>query len=126
MEDLPKLEINDVLENLEFRGYFKAHLKKEWCSENMVFYEEIEEYKKLEFEERKVKSLEMVEQFFSTASILEINTSQTLKNDVLKLTKEGEAPLDLFDEIIGDLTSNMLLDSFKRFKKTQLYAKMFQ
>eukprot|EP01080_Neovahlkampfia_damariscottae_P009092 gene9092-1187_t len=100
LENLPNLEIQDVLDNLEFRKFFKLHLKNEWCAENIVFYEEIEIYKKLDFNQRKEKSLEMIQQFFSTASMLEINTSQTLKNDVLAMTKNEEAPLDLFDEII--------------------------
>jgi hypothetical protein len=123
-ENVPNLEMQEVLDHLGYRNHFKTHLKKEWSSENIIFYEEIEEYKKLDFEERKTKANGIISQFFNPLSIYEINTSNILKQQVKENLEF--ASIDLFDDIICDLMTNMLSDSFKRFKKTPMYCKMFQ
>src|SRR5690606_2515989 len=70
-----EVTLQHVLENSQMRMYFKAFASNEYCSENILFYEEVQLYKrsmKMMLEKRATK---IVKTYLQSDSLLELNIS---------------------------------------------------
>lgn len=123
IDDFPlTFEIQDILSNDKYRKYFKTHMVKEYDSENLLFYEEVQSYKNLTKETRIKFSKVMFNVFLSQGSIYELNCGKSLRKKIEGNLDSGNE--DLFDELLGEITKNSILPSFERFLKSDLLIEM--
>jgi hypothetical protein len=116
-----EINLGAVLENEHFLGFFKLFATKEYCVENVLFYEEVQEYKHLNSLERQLRAKEMMDQFFDEDSINEINCS---RNEKIRLFQEyKDFKEDLFDGTLAELMITFY-DMFERFQKSEYFGQM--
>jgi hypothetical protein len=115
------INLGVVLENEHFLGFFKLFATKEYCVENVLFFEEVQEYKHLESSERQLRAKEMLDQFFDEDSINEINCS---RNEKVRLFQEyKDFKEDLFDATLSEMMITFY-DMFERFQKSEYFDQM--
>jgi hypothetical protein len=121
---LSKLSLTEILEDDSKRKFLKSFATREYSVENIIFYEEVMKFQKMDQEERKKKSKLMSDFFFNSDSIYEINTTKKMKDDV-ELNFE-ESPAELFDEILRDIVLNTISNTYDRFIFSDLYKEMIE
>lgn len=114
--------LRDVLENDQYREYFKVYTMSKMCVENMLFYEEVLKYKKSDKDKRKGLGEAIIGQFFEQGSCYELNTNEKEKENAKKLVSNGAE--EAFEQVVGELTNSVLLGMFKDFKNSSLYIDM--
>ncbi|EFC36662.1 predicted protein [Naegleria gruberi] len=98
------------------RQQFKEFCTKERAEENVIFLEQVMEYKKLSrTHERAKKQKEIIEMFLSENSATPINISKQVFTTEVKKILEGFGQLQLFDNLETIIKSMLILDKFKRF-----------
>ncbi|EFC38923.1 RGS domain-containing protein [Naegleria gruberi] len=112
----------------EAKEEFRAYLKREHNEEPLLFYEEVEDFKRLKFEENKTKkALFILKTYVMPNSSHEINiSSQYRQNIVLGFEKSGQLTSEknmLVDETIFDdsqsaIFYNLKNDTYPRFTKS--------
>jgi hypothetical protein len=118
-----ELVLDEVLKNQQYFKYFKLYATNEFSVENVIFFEEVELYRKMKEDERIEHAEKMIETFLSADSIYELNTSKKLV-DLMKIEKEKECGEELFDPILKDVKMSNLSDTFGRFIISDLFQEM--
>jgi hypothetical protein len=107
------------------REYFKAFLRIECSVENILFYEDVEHFKSLENDAKLSKSIEIHGSYFKPNSNLELNISGLLKkkfiDEYLESQSKGFISDSIFDDILNEVIDSVLIDTFKRFKRSFIY-----
>jgi hypothetical protein len=120
------LDLNTILENPNYLKYFKTFATNEFSVENVIFYEECVLYKSIQDEESRTKHADkMIETFFATDSIYEINTSRTYI-EAVKDARKIECTENIFDGILFSIKNTNLSDTHQRFVFSGLYQDMIQ
>jgi len=115
-----------MLTNSHYRDYLKLQLTKEFCTETMIFYEEVELFKVASDEERIKKLKLMVDAFFTVGTPNEINISSAIKKIILSKFEKLEAPINIFDDVIADILFCSFEPALQRLLKTDLIIEMQQ
>lgn len=131
-----KVEYREILDNLQYRSYFKKFCKKEFNDENIICYEEIENFRKIpDGNMRFIKAKEIYSLYLKSGSKREINITanpvQKVNEEIQKeeniLREKGDyisnLKIELFDEILNNITTS-LIDAYCRFKLTPEYQEM--
>jgi hypothetical protein len=110
------------LENTIIRKKFWEFCKKEFNSENIEFWQDVQEYKNLSnFNERKNMAFQIYNLYFLSNSQKELNITDEEKNEMklLLITKYDDKNITpyLFIEY-ESLITGLLTDPFSRFSKT--------
>lgn len=116
------LELEDVLTNEKYKKYFKLHIVKEFDVENLLFYEEVVNYKSMTKEQKIQRAPEIFDLFFTEGSDYELNFKQQQKEDLQKSLDSGKD--DIFDELLLEIKRNSLKPSFYRFLNSDLAIDM--
>jgi hypothetical protein len=113
-----KMKMEQVLENPKCRKFLKAFCTREYAVENLIFYEEVKEFKELNLKERKERSENILKLFIISTEdcIYQINTTKKLINKVLERVEE--CPEDLFDEMVEDLIVQTLCTVYTGISKS--------
>ena len=120
-----QIELMDVLEKKSFLKFFKLFATKEYSVENVVFYEEVQTYKKITDEKKKkIRIDQMMSTFFDSDSMHEINTSKKLITSLKEEIEKNNFSDDFFDSILTDVIQTNLSDTFQRFKNSELFKEM--
>ena len=115
-------EFDAFINTKEGKLIFKKYAKKEWSLENILFYEEIEKYKKIKsLKFAKKRAQELLENYIEAGSALEVNMS----GEIRRLTKKRIQNFkdhknefkEIFDEAIKETKRNMR-DTYARIRKT--------
>ena len=117
-----EITLQDVLLDPQYLKYFKLYATREFSIENIIFYQEIFQYKKMDESQRKIYAPILAKVFFSNEAIHEININGECTRQILENQKEGA--IDLFDEVAKYLYFNNLCDIFSRFKWSDLFYEM--
>ena len=117
-------ELEYVLNDERSLKYFKIYASREYSVENIILFEEIQIYKTLDENKRKIRSKQMMEIFFQKDSIHEINTSNRFIKVLERRIKEEDFSIDLFDIVLYDVIQNNLMDTFSRFQISELHEEM--
>jgi len=121
------ISLQEIMTKKRNLKYFKLFATSQFSVENIIFYEEIELYKQIkDEEERALRADKMIEMFFETDSIYEINTSRRLIIGVIDERENGKSPLDLFDVLMSDVMNSNLSDMHQRFIFSEYYKEMKQ
>eukprot|EP01080_Neovahlkampfia_damariscottae_P001538 gene1538-12664_t len=97
---LKKYTLNYMLDNENLREHLRISSEKTYCAENILFFEEILEYKKLKSpEDRKILAKRIYETYLAPDSQKEVNLNQQQRNTVLN---ELEKPTRVLFKICED------------------------
>ena len=131
--DFPFEAIFDVPEAKE---EFRHYLRKEHNEEPFLFYEEVEEYKRLRFEENKAKkAVSILKNFVLPNSKQEINVSSQLRQSVMgqfeqsgQLLNEKNLTVaeEVFDEIQLAVFSQLKRDNYPRFTHSNQFKQFLK
>jgi len=108
-------------------GYqdFFGFLAKEWSTENLLFWKQVNEYKVIADPEQRTKKAQAIyETFIRENAIYEVNLPDTIRSklrlSVEQILAQGEnIPSNIFDGAQNEIFSLMSNDSFHRFIKTE-------
>jgi hypothetical protein len=119
----------EVLKDKKKRRFLKLHAAKQHCVENILFYEAVKQFENQVSAQKRIHfAHQMILTFLNEESNLGINTTNQLKEQVIKKYEEGklenECDVLLFSPIMKDLMRNTLTDIFNRFVTTALYKEM--
>jgi hypothetical protein len=123
-EKVEKLKMSEVLQNPKLRKFFKTFCAREYAVENVIFYEEVMEFQKLNLNKRIERCQNILKLFVVPGDdcVYQINSTGKL----LKLLKERqeECPVDLFDVILQDLINETMTNVYMRFLTSDIYQDM--
>jgi hypothetical protein len=115
-------EFDAFINTKKGKEIFKEFAKKEWSTENIQFFEQVEKYKKIwhsKFAEKRAK--EIVQNYVEAGSPLEVNLSgevrKTTKYKVNNFKEFKDGYKIIFDDAIKETKRNMR-DTFARIRKT--------
>jgi CRP-like cAMP-binding protein len=123
-----------LLEHPRVQRGFTEFCLKEFCGENVEFYNAALRFRKVLFPllgaggpEEDVPALlaeaaAIYNRFISATSILQINIKQGVRTGIKESLQSGEISRDLFYAAEREICNLMLLDTFGRFKSSPLYA----
>eukprot|EP01080_Neovahlkampfia_damariscottae_P003311 gene3311-5752_t len=120
------LSMLDILQDEQKRKVFKKFSKSEYSSENIEFWERVQEFKKIKDKNERLDEAEMIYYHFLTPeSDDEINVSSKLlkrvKIELFEALETNECPIEIFDAIVFELEFGALSDTLTRFKFTSDY-----
>jgi hypothetical protein len=119
-----KLKMSEVLGNPKLRKFFKTFCAREYAVENVIFYEEVMQFQKLNLDKRVDRAQKILKLFVvpSDDCVYQINSSSKL----LQLLKEKleECPTDLFDVILQDLINETISNVYMRYLTSDIYQDM--
>jgi len=97
---------------------FKEYCVELWCSENIQFYLEVQEFKKSVEEGRGVdKARELVETFVNPKTAMSlINIDFTTSQAIEAKLETGDITVSLFDDAEHTVLQQMSLDTFHKFR----------
>eukprot|EP01080_Neovahlkampfia_damariscottae_P007878 gene7878-12347_t len=103
--------------NIELKKIFRTYAESEFSVENLICFEDVQEYKKIKsFKDKQLKGLMIYHTYLNgDASELEINVGRKICQEIIaKLQHEPELKQDLFEKIEKQVVIN-LSDTFQRF-----------
>jgi len=124
----PKIgtELDDLLAVRAFRPLFLIFLEQHYCSENLLCYEAIVAWKKIEryMEPRliKAKAVELHYKYVKLNSDCQVNLPLPLRNKVEEGLKEHRIARNIFDSVQQELNKLLYFDSFMKFKESPLFT----
>jgi hypothetical protein len=112
--------VRDILSNSEVRRIFKLQATREYCVENVLFWEANEKFKKIKDEqERKMELEKIINLFLMPNSTLEVNTTKQMIQRVLEEAKSDVVSELVLEEITNDLEGSVLSDLYGRFRDSE-------
>jgi len=119
-------EFVDQLEFLPFRNAFRDYLALQFCQENILFYENACDWKRMKNgEDRTQIALGIRDNYILETGLCQINISGPARERICKALdkahKDSDVPQDLFDEALNAVLSNMHANSYYQFKSHHLY-----
>lgn len=112
-----KLSLQEVIDNQISLAYYKNYCNKEQNKESLLFYLDIEEYKKINDEKiLKISSEEIKEKYLNIHSPYSLNVSQEMINEI----DFNHPSINSFDKI-QKYIQDLMKDCFERFLKSTLY-----
>jgi len=106
----------------EGKESFKQFLVREFSVENLMFYTEVQYYKKIEEESDLKETAKTIhETYVELGAPFEINIEMEIRNQVAEQLNSGKPTVNIFDEAEKAVLHVMREESFPRFKKSRLY-----
>lgn len=119
-----------VLEHKLASTFLKQYCVREWSTENILFLEQVREFKKLKNQEDKLKYSNIIyDTFLSNNASLELNTNKRKKDEVLERIKKSnndsmvQISSEIFNDVEGDI-HELMIDTWTRFVESDLFPKM--
>lgn len=119
--------LRDIITDENLKRSFSQFLQGEFCLENLLFWDEVERFKKLEGNDRVLKGEEIAKQFFTGEGGFLINIEgpmflniQQALAESLKLTDKSASPFankEIFEEAATHIFSLMTQDSLMKWRK---------
>ncbi|KAL9644935.1 hypothetical protein ABK040_004429 [Willaertia magna] len=110
-------EFDKMLLDIKEREKFKEYCKQERSEENILFIEQVLEYKQLKQpHERMIKQEYIVNNFLLNNSL---NISSDLMNREVVRIQKGLGQIDLFDQLLVFVQTVVCKDTFMRYKQQQ-------
>ena len=106
-----------LLRSTKQREIFRKHLETRFCTENLEFWEDIQEYKLLNDDDRKGFAPVIWKLYFQDKAERQLNVdAKAIQGIKARLT---EAPADLFDDALAHVTQLLETDSFHKFRNNR-------
>eukprot|EP01080_Neovahlkampfia_damariscottae_P002739 gene2739-4148_t len=121
-----ELDLSDVMKDKKSMKYLKLFATRELSVENVLFYEEVQKYRLMNDEQRAIRAEQIHQIFFSSDSVYEINTARKFLICLEERRRNGNSSSELFDSVLRDVVNSNLMDTFQRFKLSELFVDMQQ
>nr|CAG4709673.1 unnamed protein product [Naegleria fowleri] len=121
MDPSKLLTLEKVLLNDDYRKVFKLFAAKLYAVESLLFWEQATRYQNTSNEKTREKAARVIiDTYLDPNSPLEINTSSTMKHLVLNRYEKEGCVIHLFDELIRNMESDSIMDTYLRFLESDL------
>jgi hypothetical protein len=126
---LPKVDVpyDEVIVRQDLRNIFAMFCKNEYSLENIMFYEDVQTYMKTSKEHRAQYAKEVFEKFLNPPnSPFEVNVNRALITKVKNMLVEPDRQEwvdNVFERLMQEV-SFVLIDSYSRFRSSELYTMM--
>jgi len=106
-----------LLQSIEFRNIFHDFLTRQFCQENLQFYEIVTEWKSLPHNdpEKLLKAKSIVDAFIVENGLCQVNISASVRDTLMEKTKMEEIPNDTFDEALNAILELMYENSYQQY-----------
>lgn len=112
-------DLEKVLKDATGKKLFKEHLINEFNYENLVFIDDVEEFKILgSADERILKAKDIYETHFKFSRL---NVSYAVTMKIEKMVDNEETSLDMFDEAYDEIWNLLESDPFHRFQQSVVF-----
>lgn len=110
----------EITTELELLNIFIKFCEKEFTSENILCYLDIQEYKR-----KKIKAQDIFTKYLNgSASVMEINVKKVMCDKIWdKISSKEELDVELFSEIEKEVKMNMVRNSVVNFQTSKEYQK---
>ena len=121
--------LSNFVYNKKYTPIFKKFLKEEYSSENLEFIEEIEKFKLIKTDEKRIqKSKEISQLFIKKGAKFELNIKSKIKvlffKEFENYEKNNQSPVNMFDGIVDEVIICMI-DSYFRFQLSNEYKELY-
>jgi len=113
------------LENPVLLKSFTQFMRSIWCVENVVFYCEVNEYRRLAKsspEQAKTRGLSIIHQCVAPRSLLEINVDHPTRRELMELVHGAAFSETSFDRAQSEVYRLMAADSFEKWIQTTSFS----
>jgi len=108
---------------------FTQFMRLIWCVENIMFYCEVNEYRRLlksSPEQAKTCGLTIIQECVAPGSLLEINVDHPTRRELMELVHTGVFTETTFDRAQSEIYSLMLTDSFEKWVHTESFSEALE
>lgn len=114
--------IREILAEEELALLFREFLHQLKCAENLSFYVEVEEYKRLDSQsDRSERAVKIWNKYLSNDSLTPINIDSKCRQRIQSDLETGE--LNTFDEASEFVFSMLSFDCYRKFIASEIYNK---
>lgn len=112
---------SSMLESVAFRNRFHEFLTRQFCQENLQFYELVMEWKALRPNdpERAIKARSIVDVFVVEHSVCQVHMPEVLRNQIIKESTQDDISSTIFDAALSALVEDMHVNSYRQFTSTE-------
>ncbi|KAJ5078685.1 electron carrier/ protein disulfide oxidoreductase [Anaeramoeba ignava] len=118
--------LQDVLQNSYAVEFFKEYLTQQYNQENLMFYLEVNEFKKIKEENIENLAKNIYEKFVKNESLFEINIDSQTRNEISNKVEQNDFSLNMFDEAQKIIFILMDQNSYDGFKNSDLYEDLLK
>lgn len=107
-----------LLESVQFRNAFHDFLTKQFCQENLQFYEVVNLWKEIRTTdpERRRRANSIVNVFINESGLCQVNVIDSERAKIMEKMKMEEIPADIFDAALAALIEDMHTNSFRQYR----------
>ncbi|KYQ89230.1 hypothetical protein DLAC_09885 [Tieghemostelium lacteum] len=117
------INLIDIVKEESSREHFRSFLVTEFSQENLEFWVMVQHYKLLDNTERTLESEKIYSQYIVDGSVNQLNLPNICVRRIHDLYQSQSNLITLYDEAQLHIFKLMEMDSFERFKKSNLYFK---
>ena len=114
--------IREILGDEDLALLFREFLHQLQCAENLSFYVEVEDYKRLETHEERVERFNKIwNRYLSAESPTPLNVDSKVRQRIQSMRETADS--DIFDEASEFAFSLLSFDCYRKFISSETYAK---
>ncbi|KAJ5069702.1 electron carrier/ protein disulfide oxidoreductase [Anaeramoeba ignava] len=107
--------------------YFKEFLSQELNQENIMFYMDAIEYRKIRSQKTRQRTAKAIyEKYIKPESLFEINIDFRTRNEIIQLVESDQISIEIFDKAQEVVLTLMEQNSFEPFKQSKLYQELIE
>jgi hypothetical protein len=121
--------LSNFIYNKKYVPIFKKFLEVEYSSENIEFIEEVERFKTIKSDEKRIqRSKEIFAIYIKHGASKELNLNSTIRKlfyqELESYKNENKSPINMYDAIVDEVIICMV-DGFYRFQLTEDYKELY-
>jgi len=121
-----EISLEDFLQHSGRREYFAEFLVWEFSSENLTFWNGVNDFRQLPPDKLPQEANKIFNQFIKEGAPMQVNVIGTRRKVIADaIEKPASISNSLFDQAQGDIFKLMNKDTWPRFQKQDLYQKMW-
>ncbi|KAJ6250216.1 double hit [Anaeramoeba flamelloides] len=124
LNNIQLIPLNLILSKEEYYSHFLKYLIQYSCQENLLFYFEVENYRKIIKKKRKLRAHKILRTYIMNDSPSQVNISSTIVQDIMKRVKQNDFSQDLFNKAQNSIYTLMQNDSYSNFVISDEYKEL--
>jgi CHASE1-domain containing sensor protein len=105
------------MEDIEFRRELHEYCREELNEENMLFLDEVAQYKKQTIEDRIATQKVIFDTYIKIGAPRQLNIDRNLSMEMAIKLEKSYGNVNIFDKVVSQVKSILILDVIPRFKK---------
>lgn len=112
----------EQLEDTRFRNALHDFVKLQFCQENVLFYEVVSEWKRMDAGEKKLAQARFIhENYILESGLCQVNLPGEMRERITRGLAKGDAPPEFFDGALKEVLEMLYSNSLTPFKKHPIY-----